>query len=108
MQLTVLCERPWAIEMRSNLRFWTVPVPDPTFARLGESTDSAGSEFIDGVVAGGEEGGNAALPQAVAQSATTTKYAEMSTCPSSRLAFGGSPARHCIYTTLSSAALQKG
>jgi hypothetical protein len=77
MQFTVLCERPCSIEIRSNLRFCTGPVLDPTFARLEESTDGAGSEFIEGVAVGEGEAGSAGPPQAVANSTTVINRVKM-------------------------------
>jgi hypothetical protein len=68
MQFTVLWESPCSTEMRSNLRFCTGPVPDPTFARLEESTDGASSEFIEGVADGWGKAGSVGLPQADASS----------------------------------------
>jgi len=75
--LTVLWESPCSTEMRSNLRFCIGPVLDPTFACLEESTDGAGSEFIEGVAAGGGEAGSAGPPQAVASSTTVINKVKM-------------------------------
>jgi hypothetical protein len=65
------------MEMRSNLRFCTGPVLDPTFARLEESTDGAGSEFIEGVAVSEGEVGSAGPPQAVASSITVVNRVKM-------------------------------
>jgi hypothetical protein len=65
------------IEIRSNLRFCTGPVLDPTFARLKEATDGAGSEFIEGAAAGGGEAGSAGPPQAIASSTTVINRGKM-------------------------------
>ena len=60
----------------------TFEMDDESKAVLLEgSTDSAGSAFVEGVVAGRKEGARAGSPQGVAKSATTTEHARKRTRP---------------------------